>query len=73
MAKLKKKYVCQQCGASSPRWQGQCDDCGGWNTLAEEAGETVFAAKHDLHKGGRALNLSGLNSDIALPDGRRNG
>ena len=68
MAKPKKKYVCQQCGASSPRWQGQCDDCGGWNTLAEEAGDTVFAAKHDLHKGGRALNLSGLNSDIALPE-----
>jgi len=68
MAKAKKKFTCQQCGASSPRWQGQCDDCGGWNTLAEEAGETVFAAKHDLQKGGRALDLSSLDSDVALPE-----
>jgi len=68
MAKAKKKFTCQQCGAISPRWQGQCDDCGGWNTLAEEAGETVFAARHDLQKGGRALKLSSLDSDVALPE-----
>lgn len=67
MAKAKKKYVCQQCGSVSYRWQGQCDDCGGWNTLAEEAGETIFAARHDLHSGGRAIALSSLDSAIALP------
>ncbi len=68
MVKLKKKFVCQQCGGASPRWQGQCEDCGGWNTLVEEAGETVFAAKHDLQRGGRALMLSALDSDVALPE-----
>ncbi|VAV87386.1 DNA repair protein RadA, partial [hydrothermal vent metagenome] len=47
MAKPKKKFVCQQCGAISHRWQGQCADCGEWNTLLEEAGDTVFAAKHN--------------------------
>ncbi|MBB6122603.1 DNA repair protein RadA [Sphingobium subterraneum] len=67
MAKLKKKFVCQQCGSDAPRWQGQCEDCGGWNTLAEESGGTVFAARHDLHSGGRALALSSLDSAIALP------
>jgi DNA repair protein RadA/Sms len=67
MAKAKKKFVCQQCGSSSPRWQGQCDDCGGWNTLTEEAGETVFAARHDLQGGGRTLLMSTLDSDVALP------
>jgi len=67
MAKPKKKFVCQQCGGASPRWQGQCDDCGGWNTLAEEAGETIFAARHDLQSGGRALMLSPLDSDVTLP------
>lgn len=67
MAKVKRKFVCQQCGAAAPRWQGQCDDCGGWNTLVEEAPETVFAAKHDLRGGGRALELSSLDSVIALP------
>ncbi|MET0366249.1 MAG: DNA repair protein RadA [Sphingobium sp.] len=68
MAKAKRKYVCQQCGAQSPRWQGQCDDCGGWNTLVEEAPVTVFSARHDLGSGGRAITLVGLDSEIALPD-----
>ena len=67
MAKAKRKFVCQQCGSISFRWQGQCDDCGEWNSLVEEAAETVFSAKHDLHGGGRAISLIGLNSDVALP------
>ena len=68
MAKAKKTFICQQCGGTSPRWQGQCDDCGGWNTLVEEAAPTVFAARHDLQKGGRALMLTTLDSEIALPE-----
>jgi DNA repair protein RadA/Sms len=36
--------------------------------LAEEASATVFELKHHLHSGGRAVELSGLNSDIKLPD-----
>jgi len=68
MAKAKRKYVCQQCGAVAPRWQGQCDDCGGWNSLVEEAPVTAFAMRHDLATGGRAVTLVGLDSDIALPD-----
>lgn len=51
----------------SPRWQGQCEDCGNWNSLVEEAPATVFEAKHHLASGGRELGLVGLNSDIALP------
>ncbi|MPT48086.1 MAG: DNA repair protein RadA [Sphingobium sp.] len=73
MAKVKKKYVCQQCGAESPRWQGQCDDCGGWNTLSEEAPETIFSQRHDLQSGGRSLVLSGLNSVTTLPEREKTG
>ncbi len=29
------EYVCSNCGVSSPKWQGRCDGCGAWNTLAE--------------------------------------
>lgn len=37
MAKAAKSlYVCQACGATSPRWAGRCGACGEWNTLAEE-------------------------------------
>ncbi|MBT8126448.1 MAG: DNA repair protein RadA, partial [Gammaproteobacteria bacterium] len=35
MAKVKMLYVCSSCGASQPKWAGQCADCGEWNTMAE--------------------------------------
>lgn len=35
-AKVKTKYVCQNCGYSTPRWIGRCPDCDEWNTLIEE-------------------------------------
>ena len=34
--KLKSVYVCQNCGAQSPKWTGRCLDCGQWNTLQED-------------------------------------
>lgn len=30
------EYVCQNCGAVYPKWQGKCDACGEWNTIIEE-------------------------------------
>lgn len=36
MAKIKTKYICNQCGAVSPKWGGQCADCGEWNCLVEQ-------------------------------------
>ena len=37
MAKSKEAFICQNCGAASPKWQGQCAACGEWNTLLVEA------------------------------------
>jgi DNA repair protein RadA/Sms len=71
MAKLQKRYVCQACGSVSPKWAGQCADCGEWNTLVEDAGGgvvTPFQARHNLQSGGRAVAMVGLDADIALPD-----
>lgn len=34
--KIKTAYFCSQCGAEHPRWQGQCRECGSWNSLIEE-------------------------------------
>jgi len=67
MVKVKRRFVCQSCGSLATRWQGQCDDCGEWNTLVEEAAPTAFSAKHDLHGGGRSIQLIGLDADVALP------
>ncbi|HTH93744.1 MAG TPA: DNA repair protein RadA [Rhodocyclaceae bacterium] len=41
MAKAAKTiYSCTECGATSPKWQGQCPGCGQWNTLVESIAET---------------------------------
>src|SRR5215208_536868 len=75
MAKVKPRYVCQTCGSVSHRWQGQCADCAEWNTLVQEAAEvtSIFAAKHNLHGGGRVVQLIGLDAPAAqlerLPSG----
>ncbi|MFO7868013.1 MAG: DNA repair protein RadA [Bacteroidales bacterium] len=36
MAKTKTVFVCQNCGAQSPKWVGKCNSCGQWNTFEEE-------------------------------------
>jgi DNA repair protein RadA/Sms len=33
--KIRSVFVCQQCGAKSPKWVGKCPECGGWNTMVE--------------------------------------
>ena len=70
MAKAKSRFVCQACGSVSSRWQGQCPDCAEWNTLVQEAAgvTSIFAAKHNLQGGGRAIELVGLDSPAALPE-----
>ena len=69
MAKLKTRYVCTACGSAQSRWQGQCPDCAEWNSIQQEAAalSTVFAQKHDLSTGGRAIELVGLDVVVALP------
>ncbi len=49
---------------------GQCADCGEWNCLVEDSGTVVtpFQARHNLQSGGRAIQVSGLNADVALPE-----
>ena len=36
MAKLKTTFFCQNCGTQFAKWQGQCNACKEWNTIAEE-------------------------------------
>jgi DNA repair protein RadA/Sms len=62
MAKPKRRYVCTECGSVSGRWKGQCGDCSQWNTLIEDAPDTVFAQKHDLSTGGRPVGFESLSA-----------
>ena len=45
MSRRNLTFVCQNCGAASPRWVGKCEACGEWNTLVEEGDGTGIAGK----------------------------
>ncbi|MFO1494206.1 MAG: DNA repair protein RadA [Lysobacterales bacterium] len=59
-AKAKTRYVCSECGATAPKWAGQCGDCGAWNTLVEELAPTAGA-----RRGGYAGAAGAQVSDLA--------
>ncbi len=50
MAKTKSVYLCQNCGAESPKWIGKCPSCGEWNSYVEEIVSKTSASK--IHLGG---------------------
>jgi DNA repair protein RadA/Sms len=43
MPKPKSNFVCTECGASEPKWNGKCSGCGAWNTMQEQRIERVTA------------------------------
>jgi len=45
MAKARTAHVCSECGAEFNKWQGQCGECGAWNSLSEIVLESAAAAK----------------------------
>jgi DNA repair protein RadA/Sms len=65
MAKRSPSFACQNCGAVYTRWQGRCDACGNWSTIAEEAAEAPLPGGTALprSKKGRVFALEGLIGD----------
>ncbi len=35
MAKIKTKFICQNCGFETPKWMGKCPECSSWNSFEE--------------------------------------
>ena len=68
MAKARSNFVCQNCGASYPKWTGKCENCGEWNTLVEQVVETKGAsAVARSHSRGKVLKPQSMRS-IAAED-----
>jgi DNA repair protein RadA/Sms len=68
MAKPHLCFVCQNCGAASQRWQGRCDSCGGWNTIAEESAASGIGARAGQSaRKGRVFGLSSLKESDNNP------
>lgn len=63
MAKDKRQYQCSACAALSPKWSGQCPECGQWNTL-EECLVSAAAAPSSARRGG----YSGRSTVVSLAD-----
>jgi DNA repair protein RadA/Sms len=58
---LKATFICQNCGASSNRWQGKCDSCGEWNSYAEETpGGGIGSGPLRSVRKGRVVALASL-------------
>ncbi len=53
MSKLKKIFICVECGATSPKMVGKCPACDSWNTYQEEilAHETAQENRQKAWKG----------------------
>jgi DNA repair protein RadA/Sms len=49
--KTKTAFVCDQCGADYPRWNGQCASCGEWNTIKEVRLAPAALEKHPSSSG----------------------
>jgi DNA repair protein RadA/Sms len=64
------QYVCQSCGASSPRWTGKCAGCGEWNTLVEEADVAPPGPGAGKASKGRTVTLQSLAEAPAEPFAR---
>jgi DNA repair protein RadA/Sms len=65
MSKAGRDFICQSCGAASPRWAGRCPACGEWNTMVEEAGAvSPMEAKAKKKARGSLAALESLNDDI---------
>ena len=55
MARAQSRFVCQSCGASVLRWEGQCRTCGDWNTLVETVVRDEPRARAAIASGGGAV------------------
>lgn len=64
MAKKLTSYVCTACGAAYVRWQGKCEECGGWNTLSEEKAAVSGAPKGLSGKKGSRVSFVSLDTPL---------
>jgi DNA repair protein RadA/Sms len=68
MAKARTAFVCSECGGSSSKWQGQCPDCGAWNTLTEIRLEPARAGGAAPARTGYAGGAAGSPKVTALTE-----
>lgn len=66
MAKIKTRYVCQNCGYENPKWLGKCPECLQWNTFVEEIEEKTIAKSQVsslLNTSSKPVNIGAISSN----------
>lgn len=46
MAREKRKFVCQECGYTTPKTLGRCPNCKSWQSFAEEVETLITSSRH---------------------------
>ena len=49
MAKVKSKWICQECGYETAGYLGKCPECGAWGSLVEEVQFAVKPQQNSVH------------------------
>ena len=71
MAKASPQFTCTACGATHRKWAGQCDACGGWNTIVEEAPLSRGPGQRAMK--GKTITLGSLADTDAPPPRQTSG
>ena len=66
--KQKSVYICQNCGASSPKWIGKCPSCQQWNTFVEEVVTNTIKPSSGVFQASevRPVKISDIKTDTVV-------
>jgi DNA repair protein RadA/Sms len=67
LAKPTTRFVCQACGAVTPKWAGRCETCGEWNTVEPETITPRPGASAKTPTAGVNVAFVGLHGETAPP------
>ena len=66
MAKVKSKYVCQNCGYESAGYLGKCPECNEWSTFVEETVGLSVSSVSNLKDTNPPVRLSEITMDSEI-------
>ena len=67
LSKVKIHFVCQECGADSPKWLGRCPGCEAWNSMVEETlSKSEGKNRHSISSGAKPRPITEVDN-FAVP------
>lgn len=65
MAKVKTRFVCQNCGRTTPRYLGKCPQCGEYGSMVEQLVESSGAKRRSVSRAGAHVSAPQRLNDVA--------